>query len=208
MRIAGSNLIIATAPVPGNLRVWSGILLLLLIPKLFAAETLKDLGVISRTNVVGWDDDNRYTTNLSTTADLQLIGYNIYVASTNDAILSRTNFQKIGMITTNQWPGTSMGFSGRFAIAITVVAKEAVTNVSALTLQTNIIESEFSEIGSIDLDRGLPVPPNNVQLFMVLQAMATNAIPPLQVPSSAPLSIYRSNLPPNPKGKEFDLSGR
>jgi hypothetical protein len=173
-----------------NLLARAAFLLPLLIPNLLTApgaDSIPDLGVIRRTNSIVWDDTNAYSTNVT------LIGYGIYIGDTNQFTNNPPILAKLGEVYGGrEWAGTNISLNGRFALAATVVANLVSTNVSGtnLTLVTNRAESGFSPMVAVTFLNGIPVPPNNFQLYSVMQVMAKG---PLAAPST---------------GSELDLSGR
>lgn len=182
-------------------------LLLLLIPNLLTrAQTnaLDQLGVIYRTNTITWTDPNNYGTNFEG-AVMIFRGYNVYVGDVYASSVNRTNLKKLGMVTTNLWPGTTMQLDGDFAAAVTIEMGLVVTNVSTFTLTTNIYETEFSPLALVTLRNGLPVPVGNFQLFTVMQVMATNSLPALAPASPVPIPTA---IMPSRTGSEYELSGR
>lgn len=181
--------------------------LFLLIPNLLTraqTNSLDQLGVIYRTNTITWTDPNFYGTGVDG-SHMIFRGYNIYVGDVFASSVNSSNLHKLGMVTTNLWPGTTMGLDGQFAAAVTIEVGLVVTNAATLTLATNVYETEFSPLALVTLRNGLPVPPNNLQLFTVMQVMATNALPALAPASPVPIP---SAMSPSRTGPEYELSGR
>lgn len=168
---------------------------------LLAADppNLRNVGTIYSKNWLSWDQ-----------SDPKVTHYRIYIAPTNQVILGAkyvstnsfwmTNavgsnfvvnpFLLLGDVPTNRWPGAlfSSGLNGTWAVAATAVAPMPFTNIvgTNLTVVTNLIESDFSEVISLTFRDGAPVSPVNFQLYSVLLFAGTNAIPSLFPPELAP----------------------
>lgn len=178
----------------------------LLIPNLLttpAADPLPELGLIRRTNSITWTDANQPSSNFWVSS------YGIWIGDQFEVINIGTNaLAKLGEVSQKSWPGANMELNGRYGLALTCVGSYVLTNVSGSkkTVVTNLFESDFSEIHMVDFVNGVPVPPGNVQLFTVMQVMATNNLPAASVSASS-VPIPAAMEPPR-AGPEYELSGR
>lgn len=176
--------------------------LLLLIPNLLTAAqdtNALNLGAIYRLNWLTWDYPFAVETNVTHFrmyyAEPEVIPYQLHL---------------LGDLREQRWPGTNSasGLNGEYVIGVTAVATLRLTNYSAtnFTVITNLIESDPS-LGLATFRDGVPVPPGNVQLFTVLQVMATNNLPaaPYSGASSLPVLPAMTSVR---KGPEYELSGR
>lgn len=114
-----------------------------------------NIGTITIHNALGWDANT----------ETNIAGYRIYVGEVSETNLNA--FQRVGEVSTNLWRGDSTkNLNGE--------KKVYVTAFNDLGL-----ESEPSEVFLLTFRAGVPIPPTNFQLFTVVQAAATNALPPL-----------------------------
>lgn len=129
------------------------VLLLLLIATLLgwkAFGQLRDLGNLTVKNGLTWDHD-----------DTNVIHFNVYVS---DASL--TNYAKVATVSTNVWPGdATKDFNGKRGVYVTALNEAA-------------LESEPSEKVLVNFRAGIPYPPTRIQIYSVITAAATNALPP------------------------------
>lgn len=180
---------------------WAALLILNLLTTP-AADPLKELGVVRRTNTIYWDDSNEPT------ATFWVSSYGLYVGDPSLVVNIGTNaLVKLGEVSGKMWPGTNVGMNGRYGLAATCIGSYVYTNVSGtnLTLATNRFESDFSSIYLVEFVNGVPVPPGNLQLFTVMQIMATNSLPALALAPPVPISAA---MRPSRAGPEYELSGR
>lgn len=171
-------------------RRWVLLFTLLLIPKLLTTgQEVPELGTVYRQNALQWDYPWATETNV--------VGFRIYVAPTNFVPYV---FIRLGDLKSQRWPGTnsSSGLNGVYVVGVTAVARLVITNMVTMFAVTNDVESEMSQ-GLVTFKDGIPVPPGNVQLFTVLQLVATNNLPVPPYTGLVPLTL---------KGPEYDLSGR
>lgn len=131
-------------------------LLLVLLTALLtisASAQFRDIGTITATNSIGWD------------AVANADAYRIHVGATNQSL----PFPLVDIVSTNRWLGTnSMEINGWKALYLTAVN----TNSAGVAL-----ESDPSEVVLVRFRAGVPLPPRNIQIFSVVQAAATNALP-------------------------------
>jgi hypothetical protein len=175
-------------------------LLLSVLPISAQTNTLRDLGVIAHFTGLAWD----YPTN-----QLANVRFRVYVADTNDLATVKQRLVSLGEVPGLRWPTSSnltTSLNGPYAVAVTAVASLTVTNLSGtnVTVSTNTIESDFSEVVAVNFRDGVPLPPSNVQLFTALYFAATNSLPALP-DLSAPI-LPAMMLAPG--GSDYELSGR
>lgn len=154
-----------------------------LCASLFAADTLRNLGSITATNSIGWDNPE---TNVNVTA------FKIYLSDvftnktiitnaipfTTNMVLMATNYTHVVTVIGTKWRGDSTrNWNGLKALYVTSVAASA----------SGDLESDPSEKVLATFRAGVPIPPNNIQLFSLLTAMATNALPVLSSPLNPPI---------------------
>lgn len=124
-------------------------LLLLCVP---AFGQIRSLGTITTTNGIAWDPST--STNVNS--------YRVYVGDTNGA-----SFAPIATVSTNRWPGDSTkDINGPRAVYIA-------------SLTATGVESDPSEKVIVTFRAGVPLPPTNIQLYSIVTAAATNALPKL-----------------------------
>lgn len=163
------------------------LLLALLLSLPVAAQTngLRSLGTITNKNALGWDYDFE--------ASPSVHSFRIFVASTNDPATIKSRLVSIGDVPSTQWPVSSnvtSGLNGPYAVSVCAVAGNKFTNVvgTNVTVVTNELLSDFSEILLINFRDGVPLPPSNFQLYSLVYAAATNALPRLTVPDEYKVS--------------------
>jgi hypothetical protein len=128
----------------------------------------QSIGTLTITNSLGWDAPVLQTNET-------FVAYRIYVGPTNGGV---AGLKALGDFGSNRWPGTSARLDGPYLVALKTVANVAVTNVSTMTLTNIQQESEsFSEVVIVTFRAGVPLPPNNLQLYSVITAASTNALP-------------------------------
>lgn len=184
----------------------------LLIPNLLttpAADPLRELGTVRRTNSIVWDDSN------IPTPTFWVSSYGLWVGDQFEVVNIGTNaLVKLGEVSGKSWAGANMGLNGRYGLAATCIGSYIQTNIAGTntniagtnsTVVTNRFESDFSAIYLVDFVNGIPVPPGNLQLFTVMQIMATNSLPALAPASPVPVSAA---MTPSRAGLEYELSGR
>lgn len=113
-----------------------------LISSVISADPFRELGALTKTNGMTWDH-----------ADTNVIGYNIFLSETNVVA-----FSKVATVTTNRWAGdTTRNWFGKKLVYIT-----------AFTARGE--ESGPSETVIVPFRAGVPMPPNNIGIYFVIQA--------------------------------------
>lgn len=130
-------------------------LIIFLVSLLGHVHAQTNIGTITVTNGLTWD--NNTETNLA--------GYHIYVGSSTETNL--TKFVKVATVKTNVWRGDE------------TKALNGPRRLYATAFNTEGLESAPSEVILLTFRAGVPVPPKNFQLYSVVYAAATNALPPL-----------------------------
>lgn len=177
-------------------------ILLGLILSLLTTSAQSNVGTVLRYGGLVWD--------YPYTSDTNVHRFKVYVATTNDLPTVRDRLASIGEVPSLRWPVSSnltSNLNGPYAVAVTAVADLVFTNLSGtnVTVTTNTVESDFSNIVSVNFRDGVPLPPTNVQLYSVVYAAATNSLPALPDPSAIPILPA---MTPALKGPEYQLSGR
>jgi hypothetical protein len=127
------------------------ILTIALMASLLAADPFRNLGSITGTNALVWDANS----------ETNIVGYNVFLAETN-----QTNFAKVATLTTNRWTGdATRNWFGPKIVYVTAFNSRGE-------------ESDPSENVLLTFRAGVPVPPNNIQLYSLITAAATSALPP------------------------------
>lgn len=128
-----------------------------------------NIGTITLTNSLGWTHD------LS-----NVVSFKIFVGSPTGGV---NGLKLLGEVPPgNRWPGTSAKLNGQHLVALKTAGRITVTNVDTMTVTNTIEDSAFSELALVTFRAGVPIPPTNLQLFSVVQAMATNALPVAPTP--------------------------
>jgi len=122
----------------------------------------RNLGTITISGGIIWDQLGTNITKWKVfVGELKpiLIGTNLSMVA--------TNFASVSEVTTNRWNGDqTKQWYGPLPLYVT-----SVDSVGQ--------ESDPSEIVIANFRAGIPIPPTNIQLFSVVTASATNALPPV-----------------------------
>lgn len=137
---------------------------LVLLSNCLAMAQLENIGTLSVTNSLGWDDPNTNRTDIA--------GYNLFIlrrqiTKTNNTVT--TNYVQEGQVfaPTNRISGPLVmtnNLSGWKFIYLTAVT-------------TNEVESDPSITNMVMFRNNVPLAPRNIQLFQVVTAIATNQLP-------------------------------
>jgi hypothetical protein len=131
---------------------------------------ITNLGTITIHNGIQWDSAVLRTNET-------LAGYRVYVGPTNGGL---AGLKVLGEVGENRWPGASAQLNGPHLVALKTMARVSFTNAATMTLTNALRESdEFSELVILTFRAGVPLPPSNLQIYSVVIAAATNALPPL-----------------------------
>ena len=177
---------------------------LFLLLALSSAAQVRDLGEIRTGSRITWD--------YPWATEPDVIAFRVYIGNTNDLPL-KTNMQSLGTVSRHFPEATNVfsGLNGPWNFGVTALARVATTNLPAgstnLIVQTNIVESDLSEVVVAHFRDGVPVPPTNLQLFTVVYLAATNSLPAAPYSGVAPFPIPMA-MTPSRSEPEYKLSGR
>lgn len=160
---------------------------------------LTNVGTIYSKHWVTWTiNDPRATAYRIYFAATNAVLPGVKYLGTNDLVVGtppqtsviQSPFHYLAEVPTNRWPSLDLqtGLNGTWAVAVTCAGAFPFTNIvgTNVTVATNMVESDFSDVVALTFRDGVPLPPSNVQLYSVLLYAGTNALPSLFPPELAP----------------------
>lgn len=146
-------------------------LIVLVSSSLLAADLqFRNIGSITLTNSVGWNNPETNLTILSYKIYLSDIFTNKIIVTntlpfTTNIVLTATNYTHVATVISNYWRGDyTRTWTGLKAIYIT-------------SISAGDLESDPSEKVLVTFRAGAPISPNNIQLYSLLIFSATNTLP-------------------------------